>query len=524
MSQILHIFRKDARHHWPLILVSALLLLGYIWTDPRQWTAAFLNVGDLPGNILIGLVRFLLPVSWLLLVVRIVHDEPLVGHRQFWVTRPYDWRKLLASKLLFAILVVNLPVFFAQMLLLKLAGFQIVTNIQGLLRMQVGLLSLLIGAILVAALTRTLTQAILLMISCIIALAAVSPLLSLIPNFAVSYVNRIGDTFSQWLVVLATVTVILWQYARRRFWQSVGVLLGVAAIILLIDVASPYATLMAKAYPLADTQHPAPAQFSLSSPTPPKSQPSPADLGSDVTLLIPVRVSGVAPQNALILNAARLLIANSDGDHWDSHWKTQWGTLWPGDNSVGVSMVVKKSDFEKLKAKPATLTLSVAMTVYSESDSREIVVRDGSFVIPHVGVCRLLNHEAMPIVCRAPANFPSYMASFSAVQSTCASSQTTDSSLSDLMGKTLIRGNHPIAGLVSPVAIFVIGFQEVPPPSPTFRGESRLHICPGTPIRFAVPIATGTSRVTLQTPNAKLADYLQQDQSISGGFGISFAP
>jgi hypothetical protein len=38
MRQILHIFRKDARHHWPEILISLALLVVYAALQPRTWT------------------------------------------------------------------------------------------------------------------------------------------------------------------------------------------------------------------------------------------------------------------------------------------------------------------------------------------------------------------------------------------------------------------------------------------------------------------------------------------------------
>jgi hypothetical protein len=38
MSQIIHIFRKDVRHHWPEILLSLSLLVTFAIQQPREWT------------------------------------------------------------------------------------------------------------------------------------------------------------------------------------------------------------------------------------------------------------------------------------------------------------------------------------------------------------------------------------------------------------------------------------------------------------------------------------------------------
>ena len=89
MSQTLHIFRKDIRHHWPEILVSLLLLAAFVWHERAEWSGNFPSFSLL--QILFSFVDTLLPLSWCLMIVRLVHEESLVGDRQFWVTRPYEW-------------------------------------------------------------------------------------------------------------------------------------------------------------------------------------------------------------------------------------------------------------------------------------------------------------------------------------------------------------------------------------------------------------------------------------------------
>jgi len=102
MKQILAIFKKDARHLWPEILASLAMLAALAYFYPDQWRNArglqarsfslsglfFPNDGTLSGS-LIALV----PVSWFVLISRLVHVERLVGNTQFWVTRPYQWPK-----------------------------------------------------------------------------------------------------------------------------------------------------------------------------------------------------------------------------------------------------------------------------------------------------------------------------------------------------------------------------------------------------------------------------------------------
>jgi hypothetical protein len=112
MSQILHIFRKDARHHWPEILISLALLVVYATLQPRTWTEQQYDRGFL--DTFVHYLPGILILSWVFLIVRIVQGETLVGNRQFWITRPYEWHRLLAAKLLSAFVFFHLPLFIMQ--------------------------------------------------------------------------------------------------------------------------------------------------------------------------------------------------------------------------------------------------------------------------------------------------------------------------------------------------------------------------------------------------------------------------
>ena len=59
-----------------------------------------------------------------------------MGDRQFWVTRPYEWKKLLAAKVLFGLTFVNLPLLVLDVFLLAKAGFRPTDYIVGLFWMQ----------------------------------------------------------------------------------------------------------------------------------------------------------------------------------------------------------------------------------------------------------------------------------------------------------------------------------------------------------------------------------------------------
>src|SRR5439155_3795138 len=122
MKQVLHILKKDIRRHWPEILLSLAVLAAYVWNEPDQWVPRELSENRL-RNFLTGALTVTVVVSWCMLVVRVVQGEKLVGDRQFWVTKPYDWKKLLAAKLLFMIAFISVPTLIAGSVLFAKAGF-----------------------------------------------------------------------------------------------------------------------------------------------------------------------------------------------------------------------------------------------------------------------------------------------------------------------------------------------------------------------------------------------------------------
>jgi hypothetical protein len=166
MRPVLHVFLKDLRHYWRESAVSAGLLVAFAWNEMRGWAhddaLAVGLIGFFSFGFLSGLVVALVPVAWSFLTVRAIQGESLVGNRQFWVTRPYEWKKLLTAKVLFVVTFVNLPLLITQMFLLARAGFSPAQHAVGLLWMQMMLLFFFMLPIAaVATVTATVVQMIL---------------------------------------------------------------------------------------------------------------------------------------------------------------------------------------------------------------------------------------------------------------------------------------------------------------------------------------------------------------------------
>src|SRR5438128_955136 len=100
MKQILHIFQKDVRRYWREVAISIALVAAFARNELQSWAGGSGAVGfsDIRGlltdRFLSSSVDILLPIAWALVIVRVIQGELLVGDRQFWVTRPYEWKKL----------------------------------------------------------------------------------------------------------------------------------------------------------------------------------------------------------------------------------------------------------------------------------------------------------------------------------------------------------------------------------------------------------------------------------------------
>ncbi|MEK6398603.1 MAG: hypothetical protein V4734_11005, partial [Terriglobus sp.] len=109
MTQALHIFRKDLRHQRVdlAIYLALLVLTGFLL--PTQWPGHWTSNQMLPW--ISTLIQIVIPILWVVIIARLVHEEALVGSRQFWTTRPYRWTSLLGAKLLFVLVCIGLPYF-----------------------------------------------------------------------------------------------------------------------------------------------------------------------------------------------------------------------------------------------------------------------------------------------------------------------------------------------------------------------------------------------------------------------------
>lgn len=521
MSQILHIFRKDVRHFWIEILASLVLLVAYTWRTIHGWSTP----QEFPGllEILWQWVTPLLPISWCFLIIRVVHDESLVGDRQFWVTRPYEWPKLLAAKVLLAVTFISLPLFVADIVLLHKAGFSPFHYLLGLLSMQEFMvLFLILPAIVAAAVTSTVVQVLLSVVGIVLYLIGITSIVSVIPNSGVGPGSSVLGTLGLVIFLGVAVAVTLVQYARRRAWRSRLLIFAAAAAMLVASAAMPYSILTAHAFPPPAAGKPPMVQLQFGPALPPSpGKRVPEEINGRVALLFPLRVSGVAADSVVIEGGTLATIRSADGRSWTSHWLAEGGLLWPGQDGTYEQVWVDKNFLQQEQSASASVHFSFALTSYHETETRQVVAHEGIFAVPGVGFCWVDSQVMLRgnrIECHAPIVSPGFMARMEPSASTCP--PPPNSAPMD-MGTRYDWGGPPPPAFggfgINPVADLWIWFRRwtdddakgFPPGA-----------CAGTPFTISTPQEGKSSRIDAELDGVHLSDYvvLTEGRRSSGGF------
>lgn len=402
MRQVLHIFSKDVRCLWPQILVTCALFGTFdileILSSPLQ-TPATQRINNLSG-----MLTLLLTLAIWYLVALAVYQEALPGQCQFWLTRPYSRGKLLAAKVLFIVVCVNVLLFFSDYFILSAQGFSSLATLPQLVLRQFAWSALFIlPSFAIATVTRGVAQFVLAWFVLLLSVIAQSLLMSAFyrtGGMAIGFEESLVVTF----VGVAAIATIVWQYAKRHTIAGRLVLIGIAFLGLpALSCISRFSQYIPGFPPAPEAQSKGPKDIqivydfgranrtALSSP-------------ERVRLLVPIRVEGLPPETLLDGNGLTTVEAG--------------GNAWPAPNVRLATSIERRGDqywqaleteigfLDALKSQAASVQSSLQLRLVTDTVQSSVPVTKRSFRVPNLGRC--YSYEMLgttQLACRAGLSF-----------------------------------------------------------------------------------------------------------------------
>jgi hypothetical protein len=389
MKQAIHIFKKDARYLWKEI--AAVLVTETALTLSAVSGASGHSL-EFPAQLLTGL----LPMAWWFFIARLIHAEPLVGDSQFWVSRPYWWKSLLLSKGLSIALFLNLPKLISDCMILRAYGFEITPNAAGLAWSQALLVAVFVVPVAaLASVTAGLTQlALIMVLFTALATSGWAMIVSRIagasmPWFGVEWIQSYTIGF---IVAVAAIVILIWQY-RRRDTRACRLVAGCAAVIVLIASEwFPYSAAFAAQSRVTGNAGISPALRIDFDPDLKWATRALVDGSDTVDLNIALRISGVP--NGLTARIERI-VAGFEGDN-GARWRIESrpeirtaadGALTVADGAImSLHAAVSSSFYRQVKDKPLRIRGSAYLTLYGNPKRTDIPLSGRPVFRPVAGV------------------------------------------------------------------------------------------------------------------------------------------
>ena len=473
MTQILNIFRKDTRRFWPEIMLSVIVVFAFALVFPNEWRIFHDRSVQNRMSIMLAALGILMVTGWWLLIARSVHAESLVGDQQFWITRPYEWKKLLAAKVLFLAAWIGVPYLLAQLLLLAEAGFHPLAYMPGLL---FNLLLVSVGFLLpmfaLAAVTSNFARLTMTVLGCLILFIGYMFLVYGIPHSYTS-ANPYTNAVLFPLLFVGCAAAIGLQYAMRRVWVSRGLLIVVTILLAVSVAAYRMQSLVDRAYPQPSAGSTAPVSITH---IPSNSRPDEARSweGEDY-IDLPVQYSGVAEGTAVFAEDFKFSITAADGSQWISPWQhTQERNLNDVHYSM-LSLMIRPELYERFKRTPVTLRITLAVSRYQSDTVTKMAFPAGDVAIPGIGFCS--SEYSNTLLCRAVLQGPR-LTHYTVLWSHAACSDAQPSPGSTVEGDAWIepasRTNFVLGSVWTLRSFFFRDFEG--------SNYAHWHVCPGSPL------------------------------------------
>ncbi len=405
MRLVLQILVKDLRRHWREIALFVCCCCGWAWERMHQGGWIWTHQRETLPVALFGL--------WLLITVRAVHGECLVGDREFWQTRPYTWTQLLSAKVLFLVLCLNVPLLLAQVALLAWAGIPLsLSLVPGLLLLQLEFVVMVtFPAWVLAAVTESLVQWVL----AVVGLGIFALFLSSLPWDRLPKTLAGEETVATMLggaiIIPALLFALVWQYGRRRVWLARIAIAFAALMVPLVILIAPGSMVRSIAYePSTGT---VPFQFSLREAGDEKEHTYIRKKGlfEEDTLRVPINFGSTDTDLNLAVEGFRIVLKGDNGWRWESPWMNQTvgGDAYWGGTFFQFDMPRELAD--QLQKVRAEATVELAYRVNKLERLQKVDTRRDTYSITGGAYCHWFSSTAGRFLlsgdtCVAPLQLP----------------------------------------------------------------------------------------------------------------------
>jgi hypothetical protein len=386
MRQTLHIFKKDIWHLWIEIAVTLLVAAAFTFTAARR--ALWLADPAVNRNVASMLLTFLLPLAWWILIARLVHAETLPGDRQFWTTRPYAWKSLMAAKSLFLAAFVNIPLLVAQVVILRAYGFHPAAEIPGLLWSQVLVTAVLVLPVAaLAALTTGFVQ--LLSTGSVLCLALVAWNIT-----APFYRLDVGWRALEWvrsyydigILALAALAILVWQYARRRTAAARWLAVAAAVLVALGNALLPWTAAFALQSRLSTQPiDPAPLRIDFDSARQWAARAL-IERGDRAWVEIPIQLTGIPAGLSPGYDGVIMDIEASDGSTWPADRQPS-SHVTGRDQVISLQATVDGGFYRKVKDQQVKFRGALYLTLYGHQRVTIVPFSAPPMAVPGRGLC-----------------------------------------------------------------------------------------------------------------------------------------
>ncbi len=430
IGKILH---KDWRLLWPLVALVTLIQACLQWV----WYRYGLFGEDPAARDLVGPLTFAWYAGICSLAIAVVQEDAVAALDRDWLIRPLRRRDLLAAKLIFVVATICLPMLALDVARALATGFSAAASLeQALIKESIVALWLLVPVVALSALASTLTELMILGAALIGLYAVVLSLSGLIGGTASCPTCDSGvawvEQLMQHIGVLAGAGVILGlQYCRRSTRLSRGIAgLGVLALVLVQlpwslafavqsrlspapDAAGSLRIAFNPKQPLAfqapDDPHRAPTEQAPTDGAPTAGQVVRGLLTGDVDVAVryfqqrdrrnppvridlPLRVSGLAAGQLLLVDRSQLQIAGEDGavlyrgvisGLLELAAGSPLETGRPAEQAIDIPPRV----YRLAAARTVRLQLGYSLTLMQLAAERRLPARNGELRAPEFGRC-----------------------------------------------------------------------------------------------------------------------------------------